>query len=107
MAKLQGDDDDPGYTYVKNVNRMNTQLQAPVQDHPCQLTAGKLLGTVMACVHAPRPPLRSVRDGTDQPGDSSHSPEYIENVTPLGERIKSYVCELSLAAEPALAYFIY
>ena len=82
MTKLRGHDDDPGYSYVKKVNRMSTQLQALVHDHSCQLTAGKLLGTVMAGVHAPRPPLGSVRDGTDQPGDSSHSLEYMEKVTP-------------------------
>lgn len=78
-----------------------------MHDHPCQLTAGGLLGTVMAGVHAPRPPLGSVRDGTDQPSDSSRSLEYVEKFTPLEERVKSYGCELACAAEPSPAYFIY
>jgi len=82
VTQLCGDDEGPGYSHVKKVNRMSTQLQALVHDLPCQRISGKLLGTVMASVLAPRPPLGSVRDSTDQPSDSSNSLEHVEKVMP-------------------------
>lgn len=84
MTKLQREDDNRDYSYVKKkTNRMSIQLQALVHDYPSQLTAGKIFGTVMTKVHTPRPSIVSVRDGTDQPNDCFHSLECMEKVMSL------------------------
>lgn len=86
---------------------MSIKLQALVHGHLCQTTTSEILGTFVASVHTLRPLLGSVRERAQNNPGAVPTHLYVWKIHPLGERVKSYNCELPCGAEPVLACFTY